>query len=137
MEDTNTIYHIVIYDDLRTHTTDGYYTPENFAKDGFIHCTAGKSSSMRVLEDYFGGVPVHKQILVLAIGIPQLESTVRFEPPAPVLGVGSTHAGGGVLFPHIYGKLNLDAISGAGLVERTGNTFMWPREFRNVSFFLE
>ena len=69
MEKKNTIFHIVTLNDLKTQTRNNYYKPSNFEKDRFIHCTAEKSTSLLVLEDYFVEISKSNVILILEIDI--------------------------------------------------------------------
>ncbi len=123
------IYHIVTLDDLISNTKGDYYTPSGFDKDGFIHCTGEQSTTLLVLEDYFSVVADQKEILVLEIDAARVTSEVKYEAPAPIEGGGTSHIKEGVFFPHIYGSLNLDAVTGAGKVERVEGLFRWPSEF--------
>jgi uncharacterized protein (DUF952 family) len=135
-EKGNTIYHIVTLNELKTQTKDNYYKPGNFEKDGFIHCTAEKSTSLLVLEDYFAEISGSNVILILEIDITNLESEVKYESPSPVLGAGTSHLKDGILFPHIYGNLNIDAVAGVGKVERVENKFVWPPTFDDIKRYL-
>ena len=125
----NPIYHIVTLFDLQAQTKDHFYKPGNFETDGFIHCTGDKSSSLLVLEDYFAELSKSQEILILEIDPAKLKPEVKFESPAPIEGGGSSHIKDGVLFPHIYGSLNLDAVTGVGTVKRVNNKFVWPSTF--------
>ena len=137
MNKNNTIYHIVTLHDLKTQTIDNYYTPSSFEKDGFIHCTAEKSTSLLVLEDYFVELSKSNVILILEIDSTKLTSEVRYESPAPLQGAGTSHVQDGILFPHIYGSLNIDAVVGVGKVERVGNKFVWPTIFFGLKTIFE
>ena len=106
---------------MKDSTSDGFYKPTNFDNDGFIHCTADRESSLCVLADYFSGIPDNEIILILKIDADKLNAEVRYEPPAPVAGTGMTqHIKDDILFPHIYGELNIDAVAGIGKVEKSG-----------------
>jgi uncharacterized protein (DUF952 family) len=136
MEKNNTIYHIVTLDDLKTQTKDNLYRPSNFENDGFIHCTAEKSTSLLVLEDYFVEISKNNVILMLEIDITKLKSEVKYESPAPIQGAGTSHIKDRVLFPHIYGSLNIDAVICVGKVERAENKFVWPLTFESIKKYL-
>ena len=134
---SKTIYHIVTLEELKKQTTEKHYKPVNFDIDGFIHCTAGKETSLLVLADYFAEASKKKVILILEIDEKKLKPEVRYEPPAPVPGGGTSHLKEQLLFPHIYGSVNTDAIIGVGRVERIDNTFHWPLRFDALSNYLE
>jgi uncharacterized protein (DUF952 family) len=136
MEKKNIIYHIVTMNELKKQTADNYYKPVNFENDGFIHCTGDKSVTLLVLEDYFTELSETNVILILEIDTAGLKAKVKFEPPAPIEGGGTSHMEGEVMFPHIYGSLNIDAVTGAGIAERTGNKFTWPADFDDIKKYL-
>jgi hypothetical protein len=102
------------------------YIPALFEQDGFIHCTAEPDTLLAVASDYF--LKVEEPVLVLSIDLPRIKSEVKFEPPAPIEGSGVSHLQEGLLFPHIYGPLNLDAVAGVGVLEKTNGRFSWPRD---------
>jgi uncharacterized protein (DUF952 family) len=129
------IYHIVTVNDLKNHTRDNYYKPPDFDKDGFIHCTAGKDTALLVLEDYFVEISRSNEIVILEIDESKIKSEVKYEPPALIQGGGTRHAKEAALFPHIYGCLNIDAITGVGTVRRVDNKFVWPVDFAEMEMF--
>jgi uncharacterized protein (DUF952 family) len=130
------IYHIVTLAELKKQAKDNNYKPENFESDGFIHCTAGKSVSLLVLEDYFAELSKTNVILVLQIDTSKLKALVKYEPPAPISGGGASHLNDEILFPHIYGSLNIDSVKGVGIAERNGNNFIWPSSFDSIDRYL-
>ncbi|MBN1649201.1 MAG: DUF952 domain-containing protein [Spirochaetales bacterium] len=136
MEKNKTIYHIVAAGDLAKCTSKGMYTPVGFTDDGFIHCTGEPDTCLLVLEDYFSRFPEEETLLVLEIETGKVTADVRFEDPAPIAGAGKSHLGQGVLFPHIYGELNVDAVSRAGRVIRKNGRYIWPEEFSPVGRYL-
>ena len=127
------IFHVLTLDDLKNQTKDGYYKPVNFDDDGFIHCTGEKSTSLLVLEDYFCEISKTKEILILKIDLKKLTAKVKFENPSPIKGGGTNHLKEGIKFPHIYGGLNINAISGVGKVSKKENRFIWPQKFYNLN----
>ena len=72
------------------------YTPEAYAADGFIHCTLGDDEVIAVGNRYYHGDP--RPYVVLDIDPARLSSPVRFEDP-------------GAVYPHIYGPLNVAAVT--------------------------
>jgi uncharacterized protein (DUF952 family) len=136
MKTKNTIYHIVALNDFKAQTKDNIYKPSNFEKDGFIHCTAEKTSSLLVLEDYFIEMSRRNIILILEIDKTKIKSEVKYESPAPIQGGGTSHIKDKVLFPHIYGSLNVDAITGVGKIERVEGVFLWPSSFDDIKSYL-
>lgn len=134
LQDTSdVIYHIVPKTEFRAQIQASHYIPVRFAEDGFIHCTHGQDLLLRVANDYFSQVA--EPVLVIAIDVNQLTSEMFVEPPAPVAGGGQEHLRDGVLFPHIYGPLNLDAVIGVGQLELVESIFQWPREMHRLNLF--
>lgn len=89
------IYHVTTATEWRCAEGDGLYAPEAFAHEGFIH--ACYSSQIEgVLQRYFTGL---SDLLLLHIEESKLSSEVKEE-----LSTGKE------MFPHIYGKINKNAI---------------------------
>jgi uncharacterized protein (DUF952 family) len=78
------------------------YLPEAFDQDGFIHCTREAEVLLKVANAFYRQVP--GEMLVLVIDPARVKAPVRYEAAAHPQGAG------GVVFPHIYGPLNRDAI---------------------------
>lgn len=121
------IYHLVPESEFRAQVKEDKYIPARFELDGFIHCTGEPDTLLAVANDYFSGV--EKPVLVLVIETARLAAEVRFEPPAPVAGSGSSHLAHDQLFPHIYGPLNLDAVTAIGVLRKSGGQYRWPEHF--------
>jgi uncharacterized protein (DUF952 family) len=122
-----TIYHLVAESEFRAQVKGETYTPASFDQDGFIHCTGEPDTLLAVANDYFSGVK--EPVLVLVIETAKLAAEVRFEPPAPVAGSGTSHLEETLLFPHIYGPLNLDAVTEIGVLRKSGSAYQWPDRF--------
>jgi len=120
------IYHLVHTADLRTGIADGRYTPARFAEDRFVHCTAAPEAVLAVARDYFADAA--ESLLVLRIAPERLSARVAYEAAAPIPG-GRSHLAAGETFPHVYGPLELDAITGVAALEKRGADFVWPRRF--------
>jgi uncharacterized protein (DUF952 family) len=125
-----TIYHLVAESEFRTRAKRNTYLPTRFDQDGFIHCTGEPDTLLAVANDYFSGV--EEPILVLVIETARLTAEVRFEPPAPIEGSGTSHLEGAQLFPHIYGPLNLDAVTGIGVLRKSDEAYQWPDRFTTI-----
>jgi uncharacterized protein (DUF952 family) len=74
------------------------YRPGGFEVEGFIHCSTA-SQVLKVLRRLFPG---RRDLVLLRIDPRLLGSEVWFE----------NLEGGDELFPHIYGELDLDAVTG-------------------------
>ena len=68
----------------------------------------------------------------MQIDIAKLKVEVKFEPPAPIPGAGTSHLEHAILFPHIHGKLNMDAVTGVGKAEKADGKFVWPKNFDDM-----
>lgn len=125
--DRSTIYHLVREGGFRPCVRGDEYLPERFDDDGFIHCTGDIATLVKVANDYFADLS--EPLLVLAIDTRRLRSRVVFEAPAPIAGGGSSHLADGALFPHVYGPLNLDAVTGSARLPRRGRSYALPADF--------
>jgi uncharacterized protein (DUF952 family) len=79
----------------------GFYSPRSLEVEGFIHC----STVAQIIETanlFYRG---RQDLLVLRIDERKLISRLEFEAPATA---GDQRPE--TLFPHIYGRLNLDAV---------------------------
>ncbi len=129
------IYHIVTAADYRKNVIGNMYAPESLVREGFIHCTSGKDTTLLVMEDFFSNVS--GTIYLLKIITNAVIAPVRFEDAAPSPEGGSRHLEVKSVFPHIYGSLNLDAVESIGVVGRSGDKFLWPDFFSaNLSDFV-
>jgi len=90
------IYHLTPADYYNSLSTDQPYRPREFDRDGFIHCTTGEERLLLVADTLYRRVP--GEFLLLMIDERKVTSPVKYE------------NSGGILFPHIYGALNRDAI---------------------------
>lgn len=79
------------------------YLPEAYETDGFIHCTIGDGRMLAVANMFYTGDP--RPFWALTLDPDRITSEVRFEDPDSV-------------FPHIYGPLQVAAVTGHRAVER-------------------
>ncbi len=94
---TDVIYHLVPIDYWMAQPADRPYVPADYAREGFIHCTRGFQQIAVVANRYYRSDP--REWLVLVLDEQAVTSEIKYE------------AGGdGLLYPHIYGTLNRDAI---------------------------
>jgi len=89
------IYHVVLPAVWERFKTKPSYQAESLTTEGFIHCSYA-SQLEGVLERYYSGV---EKVLILTIDTDKLLSKLVKEP--------STN---NELFPHIYGRINHNAI---------------------------
>lgn len=74
----------------------GFYVPEMFPIDGFIHCS-NSNQVVKVADTRFRG---RDDLVLLCIDTDKVIAVIRYE----------NLEGGQELFPHIYGELNIDAV---------------------------
>lgn len=101
------ILHITPVEHFRAQEKSGIYVTESLTAEGFIHCTQEPQVMLRVANRFYKNV--RGDVLILVIDPRKVKAEVKYEPPAhpepdPNSPLNS------ILFPHIYGKLNLDAV---------------------------
>src|SRR5512140_2028298 len=90
------IYHITSQEDWKAAQTAGTYTAGSLASEGFIHCSRREQILATAARFYSG----RTDLMLLCIDPQAVTAPVRTE----------NLEGGEVLFPHIYGPLNLSAV---------------------------
>lgn len=90
------IIHVCTKIDLEKVKESGKYYSGNLISNGYIHCSE-VNTILRVANSKWIG---RKDLILLFINKNKVKSEIKFE-----LDINS-----GVLYPHIYGLLNLDAI---------------------------
>ncbi len=89
------IYHIVLPEVWDKFKDEDFYEANSLQTEDFIHCSfAGQIET--VLNRYYKGT---ERVLVLEIETEKLTSELINEPST-----------GGEIYPHIYGKINTEAI---------------------------
>lgn len=99
MNSSRFIYHITDDTAWQKARPSGWYTPPGFAADGFIHCSDLRQVTPVADRLYTG----QRGLALLQIVVSRLVSRVVYE----------NLEGGLEPFPHIYGELNVDAVSRA------------------------
>lgn len=92
------LYHIATRADWEAAQSLGSYQADSLATDGFIHCST-HAQVLATASRFFRGQP---GLVLLVIAPQRLRSEVRYE----------NLEGGEELFPHLYGPLNLEAVTG-------------------------
>ena len=90
------IYHVVTGTNWQNALLMGFYEAESLTKEGFIHTSKAQQVS-GVLERYYKN---QSNLLLLHIDETKLAAPLKYE-LAPSVNEE---------FPHIYGRLNLDAV---------------------------
>jgi uncharacterized protein (DUF952 family) len=97
-----TVYHITEGASWAGARTAGEYAPSSLAVEGFIHA----STREQVVETANLFYARQDGLVLLCIDPAKLTAPLKREAPA-----NSGHRDGAGLFPHIYGPLNLDAVT--------------------------
>lgn len=90
------LYHITEKDRWLTQAPSVSYTPDGFEKEGFIHCSTAKQV-LDVANKFYKG---QNNLLLLEIDSNLVTARIIFE----------NLEGGEEQFPHIYGKLKINAV---------------------------
>ncbi|CAN5635657.1 DUF952 domain-containing protein [soil metagenome] len=91
------IYHIILPEVWEKFNAEKFYEAESLASEGFIHCSFADQLEA-VLQRHYKGA---EKVLILQIETEKLTAKLVEEP--------STN---NEIYPHIYGKINRDAIAG-------------------------
>lgn len=92
------IFHITSADEAQDAASAREYLPSRFESDGFIHCAYARQITA-VADAIFRG---RRDLVLLEIDSTKVRSEV----------VDENLDGGTELFPHVYGPLPMDAITG-------------------------
>jgi uncharacterized protein (DUF952 family) len=84
---------------------DRPYAPASLAQEGFVHCSPDVATTLAVATAFYADAP--RPLLVLHLDPSRLGADVVLEAaePAPPPGVGPD-----VLFPHVYGAIEREAV---------------------------
>jgi len=91
-----TIYHLVPASDWEAASGLEEYAAESLESEGFIHCSKDHPQVLEVANRLFSG---RDDMLVLELDIERLVSPIKEEA-----------ARSGTVYPHIYGKINTNAV---------------------------
>lgn len=107
------IFHIALSSEWKQALEEGEYCTGSLEHDGFIHFSTGKQL-LRTANKYYTG---RRDMVLLVIDPAMLASELRYEPIED-----------GQMFPHLYGKLNLDAVLEVlPFTPQEDGTFIWPK----------
>jgi uncharacterized protein (DUF952 family) len=95
MIEEKVIYHFVLPEVWAEFRDKDFYEVASLATEGFIHCSFAAQIE-KVLERYFKDA---KKVLILHLETDKLTAKLVVEPST-----------GGELYPHVYGKINCQAI---------------------------
>lgn len=100
------ILHLASHDAWLASTTTGEIHADSLSTEGFIHCST-ESQIVDVANAFYHG---QHGLVLLVLDPEKLTSELKWEPPAHPNPERSAKVGD-ELFPHIYGPLNVDAVS--------------------------
>ena len=114
----NFIYHITTGEQWSSAQAVNLYTPENYDQDGFIHCSDA-NQVLRTVTKFYQNVP---DLILLQIACNRVKAKIVWEnlDRQPEL------------FPHIYGKLNLDSVVGFEPFLKNADGFFILPHFLNL-----
>jgi uncharacterized protein (DUF952 family) len=113
-DNTQLIYHIAWMDDWMIAERQGWYDAPSLASEGFIHCSY-KSQVIDTAGRYYAGITC---LVLLEIDPGKLQSHCVAEKST-----------GDALFPHVYGRINLDAVLRVASFEpQPDGNFIFPAE---------
>lgn len=98
------IYHVITQQAWEQAKLQGYYEAPSLATEGFIHCSK-KEQVAGVLERYYKNAG---DLLLLHIDEYKLHAPLTYELSPSV----------NEAFPHVYGVLNIDAVSEVSFVNQ-------------------
>lgn len=95
--ETPVIFHLTTVDEWERAQDRGVYMPDAFEKDGFIHCS-NQNQLEGVIQRHF---PEHENLVKLVIDPARVLQPIKYEQNATKTDE----------FPHIYGPLNVEAVT--------------------------
>ncbi|MFF1507148.1 DUF952 domain-containing protein [Streptomyces sp. NPDC058326] len=99
------IYHVVTSGEWNARP-DAPYAPASLAEDGFVHCSPDVRTTLAVVNAFYRSAP--RPLLALLLDEDRLTSRLEFEAAAPAPPPG---ADADVLFPHLFGPVDRDAVA--------------------------
>jgi uncharacterized protein (DUF952 family) len=114
------IYHITSRTAWNEAQANGAYTTPSLATEGFIHCST-LEQVLPVANAFYAG---QTGLILLVIEPARLASTLKWEPPSggtPPPGVAE-----GLMFPHVFGPINLNSVMKVVDLQSTDGIFTLP-----------
>jgi uncharacterized protein (DUF952 family) len=107
------IFHIARISEWADALENGSYRTGSLESEGFIHFSTGRQLLRTANKFYFGD----RNVVLIQIDPQKLAAELRYEPIAD-----------GQEFPHLYGELNLDAVSQVlPFSPNSDGSFSWPK----------
>ena len=96
------IFHITTRQDWDAARAQGRYAPPSLQAEGFVHCSSA-AQTVPTANSYYTGT---QGLVLLCIDEDKTTAAVKYEGPD-----ASQDERTDELFPHLYGPLNLDAVT--------------------------
>jgi uncharacterized protein (DUF952 family) len=96
LKENNIIVHVCTKAEWQKAKALNEFRVESLDSEGFIHCS-GLDTILRVANSNWRG---RKDLIILFIDSAKVISPIKYEPDSE----------SGILYPHVYGPINLDAI---------------------------
>lgn len=106
------IFHITTADHWQAAQPLGQYQTDSLTTEGFIHAAEGHQV-LDVANAFYRG---QDNLVVLKIDPHKLNARVRWEAPVHPQDDHAGQVSNHPQFPHIYGAINLDAVSGVSVL---------------------
>ncbi len=111
MQTTGFIYHIITPEEWEKTLLEEQYRPQSLKTEGFIHF----STEDQVLESAQLYLSDHPELVVLRVVLKHIKDKVKWE-----------EGRNGELFPHLYGKLNLESVENTrNILKQVDGSFAW------------
>lgn len=116
------IYHITSRSAWAEAQKRGGYQAPSLKNEGFIHCST-RDQLLYVADSFYRG---ETDLLVLCIDESKLCAERSWEAPAHPESLNDSAVSSDVLFPHLYGPLNLDAVLAVNELNEGASGFALP-----------
>lgn len=116
------IYHMTTRDEWQQAQSNGEYTAPSLESEGFIHC----STTVQILQVANAFYRDVSNLVLLCIDTDTLSAALKWEAPAHPEGHEPPPTSDDLLFPHVYGTINLDAVMDVVDFPQGDNGFTLP-----------
>jgi uncharacterized protein (DUF952 family) len=115
------IYHITSIQAWQQAKKGGEYKAISLETEGFIHCST-QEQVIKVANAFYQG---QADLIVLCIDLDKLLAPVKWEEPAHLESDNQPLIASEEKFPHIYGAINLDAVTQITPLVLSEKGFFW------------
>lgn len=115
------IYHITSTEAWQQAQKQGEYKAISLETEGFIHCST-QEQVIKIANAFYQG---QSDLIVLCINLDKLTTSVQWEKPAHINTDNQPVVTSQEKFPHIYGAINLEAVTKIIPLITSENGFTW------------